>query len=89
MSLNLLKMARPGLLFELQNAIEEARKNGVESIRANVQVEENGGKSMVAMRVTPFRTPIQDKTSFLISFESADGDAAARIPGDSCLPSQR
>lgn len=76
-SLNLLKMARPGLLFELQNAIEEARKNGVEAIRANVQVEGNGGTSMVALRVTPFKTPIQDKTSFLISFESADGNAAA------------
>ncbi len=32
-SLNLLKMARPGLLFELQGAIDEARKQGFEAIR--------------------------------------------------------
>ena len=38
-SLNLLKMARPGLLFELQNAIDEARKSGVDAVRANVPVD--------------------------------------------------
>ena len=35
-SLNLLKMARPGLLFELQSAIDEARKKGFEAIRQGV-----------------------------------------------------
>src|SRR5215471_606921 len=35
-SMNVLKMARPGLLFELQNAIEEARKSDVEGIRTGI-----------------------------------------------------
>ncbi len=69
-SLNLLKMARPGLLFELQNAIEEAGKTGVDAVRSNVQVENNGGSSLVNIRVTPFRTPMQEKNSFLVAFEA-------------------
>jgi two-component system, chemotaxis family, CheB/CheR fusion protein len=76
-SLNLLKMARPGLLFELQNAIEESRKTGVEAVRETVHVENNGGSSVVTVRVTPFKTPVQEKNSFLISFEPADGRPAS------------
>ncbi len=83
-SLNLLKMARPGLLFELQNAIEEARKSGIEATRNKVHVENNGSSCLVNVRVTPFRTPIQDKISFLISFEPADGNAVAS-PDDAIL----
>lgn len=76
-SLNLLKMARPGLLYELQNAIEEARKGGVDAVRPNVQVEENGSSKTTTIRVTPFRTPIQDKTSFLVAFEAPTGSGGS------------
>jgi len=72
-SLNLLKMARPGLLFELQNAIEEARKSGVDAVRPNIQVEGNGSTKATTIRVTPFRTPVQDKASFLVAFEAPTG----------------
>jgi two-component system CheB/CheR fusion protein len=68
-SLNLLKMARPGLLFELQGAIDEARKQGFEAIRRNVRVEdENIGA--VTIRVVPFKIPTQTQHSFLIVFEN-------------------
>jgi two-component system CheB/CheR fusion protein len=70
-SLNLLKMARPGLLYELQNAIEEAGKSGVEAVRENVQVDSNGSSKALRLRVTPFRTPLQDSNSFLVAFEPA------------------
>lgn len=68
-SLNLLKMARPGLLFELQSAIDEARKNGVEAKREKVHVETNGHAREVTVRVIPFKTPVQEQHSFLIVFE--------------------
>jgi len=68
-SLNLLKMARPGLLFELQSAIDEARKNGVESKRQNIHMEGNGDSKHVTVRVIPFKTPIHEQHSFLIVFE--------------------
>ncbi|MGZ4814238.1 MAG: chemotaxis protein CheB [Terriglobales bacterium] len=68
-SLNLLKMARPGLLFELQRAIEEASETGVDAVRTTVQVENGGSTNVINIRVTPFRTPLQAKHSFLVAFE--------------------
>ena len=44
-SLNLLKMARSGLQFELQGAIDEVRKTGIEAERHNVQFEGMGSQS--------------------------------------------
>ncbi len=68
-SLNLLKMARPGMLFELQGAIDEARKQGFEAIRSRVRVEDEKIKT-VTIRVVPFKVPTQTQHSFLIVFES-------------------
>ncbi|MBV8631807.1 MAG: PAS domain-containing protein [Silvibacterium sp.] len=73
-SLNLLKMARPGLLFELQSAIDEARKSGIESKREHVHVETNGSSKEVTVRVIPFKTPVQEHHSFLIVFELPSAD---------------
>ncbi|HUI82725.1 MAG TPA: chemotaxis protein CheB [Candidatus Binatia bacterium] len=74
-STNLLKMARPGLLFELQNALDEARKSGVDAVRTNVTAEGHDGSTLTTLRVTPFRTPAQDRSSFLVAFEPPDGKA--------------
>ena len=68
-SLNLLKMARPGLLFELQSAIEEVRKHGVEAKRENIRVDGSGPTRQVTVRVIPFKTPVQEQHSLLIIFE--------------------
>jgi two-component system CheB/CheR fusion protein len=70
-TLNILKMARPGLLFELQNAIEEARKSGVEANRHDINLENNGKTKIAAVRVIPFKAPAQEQNSFLIVFEPA------------------
>ena len=70
-SLNLLKMARPGLLYELQNAIEEAARNTTEAVRDNVTLESNGSAKPVTIRVTPFKAPTHDKNCFLVAFETA------------------
>jgi two-component system CheB/CheR fusion protein len=67
-SLNLLKMARPGIAFELHKAIEEARKTGIETSRENVELEEEGTR-VTTVRVIPFRTPVQQHNSFLTVFE--------------------
>lgn len=75
-SLNLLKMARPGLLFELQSAIDSARKNGVETQRENVHIEGNGNNNLIRLRVVPFKTPIQDQLSFLVVFETPEAEPA-------------
>ena len=67
-SLQLLKMARPGLLFELQTAVEEARKNNGEVKRPNVHVDHNGSSSIVTIRVLPFRAA-HEGNNFLVVFE--------------------
>lgn len=74
-SLHLLKMARPGLLFELQAALEEARQTGLETERHNLRVEGDGLNRATTVRVVPFRTPVQDQQNFLVVFEPASIDA--------------
>ena len=68
-SLNLLKMAKPGLLFELQGAIDEARKQGFEAIRTACAGRRENTRS-VTVRVVPFKVPTQAQQSFLIIFEN-------------------
>ncbi len=75
-SLNLLKMSRRGLLFELQNAVEEARRSGVETKRENIHVEDGANTRLTTVRVIPFRSPVQERNSYLIVFESAVSDPA-------------
>jgi two-component system CheB/CheR fusion protein len=77
-TLNLLKMARPGLLFQLQSAIDEARKQGFEAIRTKVRVEDEQVKT-VTIRVVPFKVPTQAQYSFLIIFEN-DSAEERRLP---------
>ena len=66
-TMNVLKMARSGLLFDLQNAVDEVKKTGVEVVKSGVAVE---GR-VTDLRVSPFKTPVQDKVSYLITFEPA------------------
>jgi two-component system, chemotaxis family, CheB/CheR fusion protein len=84
-SLNLLKMARSGLLFELQAAVEDARKAGVESARRSVRVETESGIRETTVRVLPFRTPTQDQNSYLIVFEPEPVDVE-HVPGAPAPP---
>jgi two-component system CheB/CheR fusion protein len=68
-SLNLLKMARPGLLFELRNLIEKARKNSTPVSKEGVVLDEADGSVAVRLEVIPFRTPARDQRYFLVLFE--------------------
>jgi two-component system CheB/CheR fusion protein len=86
-SLNLLKMARPGLLFELRNALEEAREKGFESLRQDVRVEEDGEGKSVTIRVIPFKIASQEEYSFLIIFENTSpAENRLPAPGTSDVP---
>ena len=67
-SLNLLRMARPGLLSELQKIIEAARKGSGVVNRDKVQVERNGGLRLVNIEITPFKVGGNSEQNFLIVF---------------------
>ncbi|MGC2619551.1 MAG: CheR family methyltransferase, partial [Acidobacteriaceae bacterium] len=79
-SLNLLRMARPGLLFELQSAIDQARTSGVETERRNLNVEGETQNFITNVRVLPFRTPIHDQQNFLIIFEPPPAEGEIQSP---------
>jgi two-component system, chemotaxis family, CheB/CheR fusion protein len=71
-SLNLLKMARPGLLYELRSLIEKARKNGLPSSKEEVLIEDGAESTAVRLEVIPFHTPARDQRHFLVLFEEKD-----------------
>jgi two-component system CheB/CheR fusion protein len=68
-SLSLLKMIKPGLLFEVQNAIEEGKQSGAPVRRENLQLETNGSFTNLTIEVIPFRTPPHSSQNLLIVFE--------------------
>ncbi|HTU40429.1 MAG TPA: chemotaxis protein CheB [Candidatus Aquilonibacter sp.] len=71
-SLNLLKMARPGLLYELRSLIEKARKGGVPAGKDGVMLDDGNDSARVRLEVIPFRTPAHDERHFLVLFEEKD-----------------
>jgi two-component system, chemotaxis family, CheB/CheR fusion protein len=76
-SLNLYKMARQGMLYELRSLIDQARQKSTAVSKDNVNIEDGKTPSMVKLEVIPFRTPARDRQHFLILFEEKPEDAAA------------
>src|ERR1700730_10254828 len=72
-SSNVLKMAREGLLFDLQAAITEAKKEeeGVPVGKENVQIERNGELKDVNLEITAFKVGSNGGRHFLVMFEDA------------------
>src|SRR6266576_5448721 len=70
-SFNVLKMAREGLLFDLQAAINKAKteKEGVPVRKENVPVERDGELKDVNLEVTRFKVASNGERNFLIVFE--------------------
>ena len=75
-SLNLLKMARPGLMYELRDLIEKARKDGISVTRDHVVLENGSKQVVVKVEVVPFRAPARDQRHFLILFEETNTSGA-------------
>lgn len=76
-SLNLLKMVRPGLLYELRALIDKARKNSAPVSKEGVVLEDGDASLAARLEVIPFRTPARDQRHFLILFEETSGEAPA------------
>ena len=81
-SLNILKMAREGLLLELRGAINDAKRRNGPARRPGVQVKSNGGFHGVNVEVIPLLpTPSSRAGCFLVLFEEAAPAAAPVPPG--------
>jgi two-component system CheB/CheR fusion protein len=90
-SFNILKMAREGLLFDLQAAINDAKKEkeGVPVRKENIQIERNGELTDVNLEITAFKVVSNRGRHFLIMFEDSrvagSGDSAETVSGEAKL----
>jgi two-component system CheB/CheR fusion protein len=71
-NLDLLKMAREGLLYGLRSAVTEARKNGSPARKEGLRVQHEGAALEVDVEVIPLNAG-GDGRFFLILFESTRG----------------
>ena len=85
-SLNLLKMARPGLMYELRALTDKARRNAVPVSKDGVVLQDEDGSSSTRLEVIPFRTPAREERYFVVLFEEvpaakpAEPKPAAKAP---------
>ena len=81
-SMNLLKMAREGLLLELRAALSDAKRHHAPARRPGVQVKSNGGFREVTVEVIPLRSgPAGRAGCYLVLFEEPAPAAAPPAPG--------
>src|SRR5262245_30763048 len=76
-SMNVLKMAREGMLHALRSALQEARRTHAAARRHGVRVRANGGWRETAIEVVPLSTG--DRPHFLILFEQQAGRGGKRV----------
>src|SRR2546430_16508703 len=81
-SFNVLKMAREGLLFDLQATINKAKteKEGVPVRKEDIQVERNGKVKDVNLEITAFKVTSGSGRHFLIMFEDSRPAGKGEIP---------
>jgi two-component system CheB/CheR fusion protein len=94
-SLNVLKMAREGLLVSLRAALQRARKEDAPIREEDVRVRSNGNYHDIALTVIPVRRNNSKERFYWVLFEagepfdqpasSASNDLAARTPDSSSL----
>ncbi len=89
-SLNVLKMAREGLLDALRTALEECAKRGAPVRQAGARVRTDNGFTGVDLQVLPMRGGTGDSHTFLVLFESrADGTPSPADSSHRVGPPQR
>ena len=67
-SLDLLQMARDGLLVTLREALTDARRHGVPQLRERVRVRTNADFIEIALEVLPLLIPAARKRFFVVLF---------------------
>ncbi len=72
--LNLMKMAKPGLAFELRSIIHHAKKEGDSVVRENIPIQADGESRSITIEAIPL--PNLAEPYYLILFH----DPAGRIP---------
>ncbi|PYM91174.1 MAG: ATPase, partial [Candidatus Rokuibacteriota bacterium] len=79
-SLNLLKMAREGLLMELRVAIDKARKQNAPVRREGLSIKQDGRMAQVTLQVIPMSGPARER-NYLVLFERVPRSRGPGAPG--------
>jgi two-component system, chemotaxis family, CheB/CheR fusion protein len=88
-SLNLLKMAREGLLFELRSALNRSKKEGVAVRKEGIQIKDGNGKGNnqlreVSLEVVPVKVGQLKDTHYMVVFD--DNEAPPSHPSRRSTP---
>ncbi|MBA3723393.1 MAG: PAS domain S-box protein [Candidatus Levybacteria bacterium] len=77
-SLNLLKMAKAGLGFELRSTVSKAKKSGRIVRKEGLRVNHNGKVKNVAIEAIPLKI-LEDESYFLVLFEEMKPQASTNL----------
>ena len=77
-SLNLLKMAREGLMLELREVLNECRSTNATVQRAGIQIRADGEIRKIDLRVLPVNLPGLGERCFLVLFEEPKHESSTQ-----------
>ncbi|HYE55452.1 MAG TPA: PAS domain S-box protein, partial [Chitinophagaceae bacterium] len=77
-SLNLVKMAKPGLAFELRNAIHKSSRTGESIKKAGLEIKHHNQLHQVSIEVTPMKSDGEEKL-FLVIFQELPSNIEAGV----------
>lgn len=78
-SLNVLKMAREGLLHGLRSALHEAQKTEMPARREGLRLSGHGEQTLVDIEVIPLPSA-EESLKFFVCFQNRRGDTTAILP---------
>ncbi|HMF72723.1 MAG TPA: PAS domain S-box protein, partial [Flavitalea sp.] len=73
-TLNLLKMARPGLSFELRNAIHKSSKSGDHFKNSDIEIKFKGHLHRISIDVIPMKINPDEKLFLILFEEKSEGN---------------
>ncbi|PYV29079.1 MAG: hypothetical protein DMG24_00005, partial [Acidobacteria bacterium] len=82
-SLNLLKIARGDLLFELRSATEKAKRSNAPTAKAGIRIQFNGETRVVNVRVVPLKPRPGGRRYFFVFFEESPPPFSSRKAAES------
>jgi two-component system, chemotaxis family, CheB/CheR fusion protein len=80
-SLNILKMAREGLLLDLRTAIQKARATNAPVKKQGIRIKRNGGFMDLAIEVFPISTASSRESYFVVLFQDLTSKTGHLIRG--------
>jgi two-component system CheB/CheR fusion protein len=85
-SLDVLKMARQGLLYGLRHAVDESRRRGTPVRKEGLRVSGDGDLGLVDLEVTPMGP--DGNRHYLVLFEQANGRGGRKKAGKNGAPAK-